>query len=302
MQAVAASDPPVSRRSEHTATWLLRLAWLTLPVTLGPALADGLHDTGGGLRTTASVGLWVLWALGLLATLVPRPASLTAVRLCGPAAAAAAVWASQATDDTTWAVVGLGAGLLAAATALSAPVGDMFVDGASYGDERRFLLKAPGPVVMLLGPVAWAVVVAGTLTGPLLLADGNRGIGGVASAVGLPLAAGAVRALHQLGRRWVVLVPAGFVLHDHLALAEPTLVQRSGMASVGPARSDTDALDLSQGAPGLAIELRCTGPHDLLPATRRGVTEAIAVDAFLCTPVRPDALLAEAARRNLPVG
>ncbi|RUA24426.1 MAG: hypothetical protein DSY73_03985, partial [Actinobacteria bacterium] len=81
MQAVAASDPPVSRRSEHTATWLLRLAWLTLPVTLGPALADGLHDTGGGLRTTASVGLWVLWALGLLATLVPRPASLTAVRL-----------------------------------------------------------------------------------------------------------------------------------------------------------------------------------------------------------------------------
>jgi len=112
----------------------------------------------------------------------------------------------------------------------------------------------------------------------------------------------AYRALHQLGRRWVVLVPAGFVLHDHLALAEPTLVQRSGMVSVGPARSDTDALDLSQGAPGLAIELRCTGPHDLLPATRRGVTEAIAVDAFLCTPARPDALLAEAARRNLPVG
>ena len=50
-------------------------------------------------------------------------------------------------------LAGLRDQLLAAATALSAPVGDMFVDGASYGDERRFLLKAPGPVVMLLGPV-----------------------------------------------------------------------------------------------------------------------------------------------------
>ena len=68
--------------------WALRTLWLVQPVTLGPALADGLHDLDG--RTFLSVAVWVLWGLGLLATLVPRPVTLTAIRIGGPAAAAPA--------------------------------------------------------------------------------------------------------------------------------------------------------------------------------------------------------------------
>ena len=71
-----------------------------------------------------------------------------------------------------------------------------------------------------------------------------------------------LRSLHQLNRRWVVLVPAGLVLHDHLALNEPTLFQKSEIDLIGPASIDTDATDFTQGAYGLALEVRCESPHD----------------------------------------
>ena len=291
-----------TRRSETAVAWILRAAWLVLPLTLGPALADGLDARATGLRTTASVGLWVLWSVGLLATLIPHPATLTAVRIGGPATTAAAVWAAVTTDEPVGTVIAATAGLVVGVAALSAPVGDLFVDGASYGDERRFLLRGPGPVVLLLGPLAWVVITLGTITGPLLLADSRWIPGAAACVIGFPAAALGARALNQLSRRWVVLVPAGFVLHDHLALSEPTLLPRSGISSVGPARQDTDALDLSQAAHGMAIEVRCTEPHEMLPATRNTVAEVQSVPAFLFTPARPDALLAEAARRRLTVG
>ena len=117
---------------------------------------------------------------------------------------------------------------------------------------------------------------------------------------GLPVAAASVRALHHLHRRWIVLVPAGFVLHDHLALADPTLVPRDAIAMVGPAPAGTDAHDLTQAARGLALEVRCREAHDLRPASRDGGAEVIVAEAFLCAPARPDAVLAEAKRRRLP--
>ena len=50
-----------------------------------------------------------------------------------------------------------------------APIGDAFVDGSSYGDERRFLLRTPG--ALAIGPlfVVCAVIVAGLTVGPVLL-------------------------------------------------------------------------------------------------------------------------------------
>ncbi|MED5600155.1 MAG: hypothetical protein VYD42_05725 [Actinomycetota bacterium] len=141
----------------------------------------------------------------------------------------------------------------------------------------------------------------------MLLLDGRWMAGAIAAIVGVPAAAVAIRALHRLSRRWIVLVPAGFVLHDHLALAEPTLLQRSGLLWIRAAPVDTDALDLSQQARGLALEVMCLEPHDVLPAGRgrssRGrAVEVRSIDAFLCSPVRPDVVLAAAARRLLPVG
>ena len=54
---------------------------MVLPVALGPAVDDALHDISTGPRSLASVALWALWAIGLTATLIPLPVTLTALRL-----------------------------------------------------------------------------------------------------------------------------------------------------------------------------------------------------------------------------
>ena len=278
--------------------WALRAVWLVQPVTLGPALADGFHDLDG--HTLLSVSAWVLWGLGLLATLVPRPVTLTTIRIGGPAAAALSVWTATTVDDTALVAVALGGAFVLGVLSHWPAVADTYVDGASYGDEKRFLLRAPGPVVLALGPLAWALTVAGVVVGPLLLASGDSAVGSAACVAGLPIAAASARALHHLHRRWIVLVPAGFVLHDHLALADPTLLPRDALTSVGPASADTDAHDLTQAARGMALEVRCREPHDLRPASRDGSAEVVVTEAILCAPARPDAVLAEAKRRRLP--
>ena len=279
----------------------LRAAWVVLPLALGPAVAEALHDLSPGPRSTASTALWLLWAVGLTVTLVPLPATLTALRLGVPALAAVALWSAPAGTDAFRTTAGLAATTLVVAAAFSASTSDRFVDGASYGDERRFLLRTPGPVVLMLGPVATLAALAGLAIGPVLLLDARWVAGGLAVALGVPTTALAVRALHRLSRRWIVLVPAGLVLHDHLALAEPTLLQRAGLARIGPAAVDTDAADFTQQARGLALEVRCREPHDVLPAGRGRTTEVAAIEAFLCSPNRPDVVLDEAGRRRLPV-
>ncbi|MEC8983381.1 MAG: hypothetical protein VX905_07395 [Actinomycetota bacterium] len=293
--------PPPEQRAEWAAVWGLRSIWLLLPVLVGPAVADALHDMDATPRSTASMALWVLWAAGLTATLVPLPLTLTALRLGGPAVAVLAVWSAATTGDAVHTAFALAAAVFVVLATSAAPVADRFVDGASYGDERRFLLRAPGPVALVLGPLATVVTIAGTTVGPVLLLNSRWAAGGVITALGATLAAMAVRALHRLARRWIVLVPAGLVLHDHLALAEPTLLQRAGLARIGPAAVDADALDLTQQARGLALEVRCREPHDVLPASRGRTTEVAIIEAFLCSPNRPDVVLEEAGRRRLPV-
>jgi len=293
------TDQP-GRRAERNATLALRCSWLLLPVTLGPLTGDLLHHADTSTHTVTSVVLWFVWALLLTASLIPLPSTLTVLRIAGPGVVALAVWCGVDADDGVWTAVGLVNALLAALTAFTAPVADRFVDGASYGDERRFLLRAPGPVALVLGPLATAVTVAGAVLGPALIADGRRMAGTGATVIGWSLATLAARALYRLGRRWVVLVPAGFVLHDHLALAEPTLLQRAGLERIAAAPVDTDALDLTQRARGLALEVRCRKPHDLLTVGARGTAESRGIEALLCSPARPDVVLAEAARRRLP--
>ena len=227
--------------------WALRAVWLVQPVTLGPALADGFHDLDG--HTFLSVSAWVLWGLGLLATLVPRPVTLTTIRIGGPAAAALSVWTATTVDDTALVAVALGGAFVLGVLSHWPAVADTYVDGASYGDEKRFLLRAPGPVVLALGPLAWALTVAGVVVGPLLLASGDSAVGSAACVAGLPIAAASARALHHLHRRWIVLVPAGFVLHDHLALADPTLLPRDALTSVGPGGARHGTRGALPGAP-----------------------------------------------------
>ena len=141
-------------------------------------------------------------------------------------------------------------------------------------------------------------------TSVVLLAAAGVWVGaGAALLVGLPGAVVAARSLHGLTQRWLVLVPAGVVVKDAMTLADPVLFRRQVVLALRPAPADTDSLDLTMGAAGLALELLLTEkvPMALVkPKERR--SEAGASARLLLTPTRPGAVLADAAARSLPVG
>ncbi len=288
-------------------TWAFRALWVVAPFAAGPALAEALDPRTGAVRAVASVALWLGWGVVLAASLVPSTVSLTVVRVLAPAAAVAAVWAVATGGDDAVAVGGseviaLAATTAAAVVAMGAGLGDRFIDGSSYGPERRFALRVPAPV--LFGPLelSWAVAVGGTLTGPLLLAATQWVAGIAAVVIGLPLAALAVRSLHTLSRRWLVFVPGGLVVHDPLTVTESVLMPRTMIAALGPAPADTDAYDLTQRAAGLALQVDLDEPLPVsLYRPRASRPETATVERLLVTPSRPAAVLAAAAERRLPV-
>jgi len=284
--------------------WPARATWALLPLLLGPALGGALDEHSAAVARTASVLAWGAWAGVLVAVLLPRTVSLTALRIAAPAALGAASWAAVAGDRGVADVVAVAGAALTVVAAFSPLTGEVFVNGSSYGDETRMPLRVPGP--LLLGPLLLAELgaVAGPVAGPLLLAAGQWVAGTVVLAAGIPLAVVAVRALHGLARRWVVLVPAGLVLHDQHALVEAVLFPRPTIARLGPAPLEAagDALDLTQRAFGLALLLELDEPAAVSPRRSDGTLAVESVARLLITPTRPGALLAAAARRRIPVG
>ena len=317
--------------SRNFGRWATAAIWLTLPLLAGPVFATALDPRSPGFQRTATIGLWAFWAIGLLAALVPSTVSLTVVRILTPASLAAAGWAVLASADRsdTAASIALAVTSLAAVVSLSAFVGDRFVNGSSYGDERRMPLRATG--ALLLGPVelTWLVVVAGVAAGPLLLAVRSWIPGAVALIAGWAAAAVGVRALHGLSQRWLVFVPAGVVVVDRTVLTDALLVQRQRVASIGivspavpsaersgadPADitdltdtdlTDTDLTDtdLTAGALGPRLRIELSTPELIVPAASRlRRSEPIVpyeVSAVLVVPSRPGWALAEARTRRL---
>lgn len=255
------------------------------------------------MELTAIIGLWVAWGIGMAAVLIPHALTLTAFRVVTPAALAGTIWAVLSAGASDLGVAGLSITAAVAVASLSPQVGTWFVNGSSYGDERRFLLRPPGP--LLLGPIPlfWAVLVAGAIAGPLLLAARRWAVGAVVLVVGLAAAAVAARSLHALCLRWLVFVPAGVVVHDHLAVTDPILFKRAGIASLGPALADTSALDLSQGALGLALELRTRKPVEIAYFEQpRAQARTQELEAIVISVSRPGEVLTEARGRGISVG
>jgi hypothetical protein len=284
--------------------WPARATWALLPLLVGPALGGALDEHSLAVARTASVLAWGTWVLVMVAVLVPRTVSLTALRVATPAALAVANWAALAGDRSADDLVAVAGAAIAVVAAFSPTTGEVFTNGSSYGDEARMPLRVPTPLVLGPVPLAWVAAVAAPIAGPLLLAAEQWVAGAIVLVIGAPIAAAAARALHGLSRRWAVLVPAGLVLHDLQALVEPVLFPRPSIRRLGPAPADatTTALDLTQGALGLALELDLAEPVLVAPRRNRKELAVEAVDRLLFTPTRPGALLRRAAARRIPVG
>ncbi|MDQ3681333.1 MAG: hypothetical protein M3378_12490 [Actinomycetota bacterium] len=289
---------------ERLLPWLVRAAWGVLPFTLGPALAAALDDRSRPVQVVASVVLWGVWALVLVATLAPHPLGLTALRSAAPAALVTA---------TVAAAGGHGSSLSTAASMVTAGLAmvvvflpetaALFANGPAYPNERRLPLRVPGALVLGIVPGAWAMAVGAPTAGLLLLAARQWIPGAIVLAVGTPVVVALHRSLHALSRRWVVFVPAGMVLHDPLALTDPVLFPRRGIEVLRPAPAGSESLDLTQGAPGLALELVLREEATLMlaqPRNRPG--RSVTADRLLFTPTRPGAVLREAGARRVPTG
>lgn len=273
--------------------WALRAAWAVLPLVVGSALADRLDGWNSGARTAAEALLWAGWAAVAIASCVALPVSLAVVRV--GVAAGVAVSAAARTPGVIVAI-------LAAAIAARPEAAEWFVNGPAYANERRYPLRVPGPIVM--GPLwlASALVVIGPAEGILLVAGGHYVLGAPVLVIGSALAYFSARSLAVLTRRWVVFVPAGLVLHDPLALIDPVLFERPVIETLHAAPADTDSLDLTQAALGLALELVLLEKVPMTLNKGRKQAEAGASARLLFTPTRPGRVLADAASRRIPVG
>jgi len=286
---------------------ILVAVWVTLPLTAGSAAADALDDWSTAPQIVAAVLLWTAWAAGLLAVLVPRPVGLTVVRAVAPLLATTAVVIAVAADVGALAAVGAVVATLAASVLASRPaIAFASVNSASYGDEARYPLHVPPALFLAPLPLARLALGAAVATGPLLLADRRWVLGGIALVVGVPVAVVVSRILHGLSDRFVVLVPAGFVVVDPFTLSDPVLCVREHIVSLraaGPAPTPRpDLLDLRLGATIGTVALTLDEDAELFRTgrTRRSTVTTRANELWVA-PLRRRVLLAEAAQRRIPV-
>lgn len=269
----------MSSLSPSTALWTTRVLVVVLAVAMALALEG---------RTAFTVAWWIIAGAVLVALLVPGPIGLTACRMVVPLCVPIA--ALLLADGSNQAAAIASTTLAAATTALllTGECGEAFVQAAAYGHERRFPLRVPAAVVpaVVVSWAVWAALVVGALVG---VAAERWGLVAALGAPALLLSWPLFARFHQLARRWLVLVPAGVVVHDPMVLAETLLVMRPNVAGARLAPADTEAADLTGPASGFAIELSVKEMVLVhFAGTRREPKgRAIHAASFLVAPTRP---------------
>lgn len=283
--------------------WVARLAWVFVAIVGGRAIEAAVDGRSSAVRWVAGVGGWAVWGLVLGALLIASVRSLTIVRVGAPVSAAAAVAvvvAGVSAADLLSFVVPAAVAVLAI---FSAEFGRSFVQASAYGDEERFPLRPPA-AVGAAAVVTWVVWAAAVVAGPLLLAAQSWIAGGVVSLVAVAGTVVLAPRWHRLARRWLVLVPAGIVVHDPVVLADTVSLRTNQLRRMRLAPKSTKAADLTGPASGYAVEIETTETVTAVFAftPREPNGRAIHLTAFLVSPSRPGQALAAAARRHLPVG
>ena len=288
--------------TDRTALWVSRALWLAVGVAGWFALGGALDDRAGTAAVVVQIGAWAAYAAGVIALVVPSTVSLTALRMVAPLTAVVAVLALVGGAGVARGVPFLAIAVLNAFVVGMGEVGAAFAQSSAYGDEHRFPLRPPvGFLIAVV--VGWLVWAALLVVGGVLLAHEVWVLGAVLAVLGIAATWPFGRRCHRLARRWLVVVPAGLVVHDQLVLAETLLVQRAGIVRVGLALAGTGAADLTGPSGGHPVEIAVRDMMTITfaPTRRDQSGRAIHAGAFLVAPTRPGRALADAARRDLPV-
>ena len=255
------------------------LAWLVVAIA---APWQTLADDSPTATSIAYVSWgWALWLVTAVALLVPSPLSLTAMRCISPIAVIASFGAVSPPS--------IFASLVALIIGFSPLFADVMVQGGAYGEERRFALKTPVPQ-MLPTVIAWSILSFSLIGGTLLTTDEQLLVGIPLLVIGVIFATRVPKLLHRHSRRWLVIVPAGIVVHDHLVLAETVMSPRSKIASLTTVTEAGESADFTGGVAGqrLAVQLREADKIVLSRITAKilGTTEALHVTTFSVAPRR----------------
>lgn len=269
--------------------WLIAVVWGACPFAVGPSVGAATSSASRATQLVIVIGLWAMWTVVLVTTLVRLPSALVALRVGAPGPICVSAACAIAGHSS---VVAMTVSTVALLAPFAPGVADRWVQGGAYGHEKRFVLRAPAS--LLLGPiqVAWLAIAASLSAGPLLLANRMWIAGTIAVVVGAAATTAAVRSFWMLADRWLVVVPAGIVLHDRFALAETVMCPHRSIGSVGAATVGTTAHDFTMGSMGLAIEITMREPLPMIPRTVRGKPAApVEPGSWLCTPSSPAAFL-----------
>lgn len=282
---------------------MARAAWVLVAVVGGGGIGDAVADRSRAVQLTATVAAWAIWAVVAVLLAVPSALGLTLARMIVPGAVVAAVATLVSAGATTGSVLAVVTTALAAAVVGSAEFGQQMAQASAYGDERRFLLRPPA-AFYLPTVVSWVLWCAAVLVGPLALAARSWVLGVAVTAVAVAATWFLLPRFHRLARRWIVLVPAGVVVHDHVVLAETAMFRAGEITRARLALADTQAADLTGPAGGHAVEVAVRDAVTVVLAGTRDRPNgtALHVYAFLCAPTRPGKLLHALGDRHLPVG
>lgn len=305
--------------------WPARAVWVLVPLVIGTALAEALTDRPSTPRVIVEVLLWTAWFAILVALLAPSPQSLTLTRVAAPTTLGVTVVAGFGGGWTSTTVLALGFSALFCAVVFLPTFGDKMINGSAYGSERRMALRPPA--VALVGPaqLSWLLIFAGIVGPAVLLLREQYIVAAITAILGGAGIWAAGRILHQLSKRWIVFVPAGFVIHDPMMIIDSVLFRRNQVSALGPAlvpeqRAEVDGsapdetdgpdradgadetrADLSGGALGLAVEVALREPT-LMGKRERGHVANIEVTNVIFSPTLPGAMLSEARIRGVKIG
>jgi len=300
--------------SSQVGTWPVRIIWFAFPLTY----QTGFSQATAGLDETGTFGLeviaWLVWFVGLIAVAVHHPTALSVIRILAPVPAAALLLAAVLTGGISLSYLLILGYCLVALVAIFLPAfGDPMVNGSAYGPEKRVALRPPGYATLAAVPLVWSLMFGLLATGFAMAASGNALIGSLFVLVGAAMSFAGFRALHQLSRRWMVFVPAGFVLHDHVILAEPILIPRKVIDNLGLVGYDhgdeswkqrpgnLEAVDATGGAAGLVLEVNTSADIPITVKGRGSLREAT-TRSIRFTPTLPGKVLTEARIRGIRVG
>ncbi|MBI4933914.1 MAG: hypothetical protein HY828_08555 [Actinobacteria bacterium] len=274
--------------SPRTFVTMLRVLWVALAVVMGFAIASAGDEHSKAAAFASATGWWLIVAVVIVALVVPSALGLTLVRVIAPFTVVIAIAALVLGASAIIGAVAVALAAVVALLAMSGEVGEAMVQGSAYGKEHRLPLRPPAALLLPL-VVSWVLWAAAMLAAVLLLSAEQWLVGIVVTTLAFVLTWLLVTRSHRLSLRWLVLVPAGLVVHDPVVMGETLMVPKGNVAVARLALADTQAADLTGPAAGVALDIAVREMVLAVFAASRAQPKgkALHVQSFLVAPTRP---------------